>query len=602
MSNYVRMYAVPKEKYDAFLSGACKGDIKYTRQINQLDVNDGGKVIIRNDDNNKRTTNVSRNVASPPSDKPENHSTFETKSENDDHAGAVSDNLDFDNLEERLRRLKNPHGDETPQDYNERLASIRKTYKLPDPVIPSNTAPILPSDPEFLNKHTDNKSTRINGPTNSIKETEKKFVSFSPEIPPNYETTEVTPPMRVTSENPPRVFTPISQLNSSTVNQFPALSHQIQTIHNSPEPISSMIVDEDFGQRLNALPDEFFYRSPIRDYKDVIDELNWASNTDKLSDDIFDSPMEDLNAPSNSKSSKKISYKRDAGLRHNFKSPKSRSPKNSRSKTLLNVLKASKPIRNKITPNNGSRSEAMEIAPSYRSIINNAEPSSGVSDDMHDFPGTAMETQEIKSVKLPTNWQTLIKKKRRNLASSRAESPDERRAARLERQSEFNERRGPRAIQNVSDIPQKEKKALSLVSVKRTPRSHARSLEGKNLARAEKLAEVNERRGPRVSDKNTMSESPRQTRSSNRELVKSGTNATLAPHKVRVKIGEPQEEMVSIIKKPKKSIRKRDHSPEMQVVFTKTQPVKRKKDDSEEDDTASVDSDGDYKMWWRPKK
>ena len=27
MSNYVRMYAVPKEKYDAFLSGACKGDV-----------------------------------------------------------------------------------------------------------------------------------------------------------------------------------------------------------------------------------------------------------------------------------------------------------------------------------------------------------------------------------------------------------------------------------------------------------------------------------------------------------------------------------------------------------------------------------------------
>ena len=60
--------------------------------------------------------------------------------------------------------------------------------------------------------------------------------------------------------------------------------------------------------------------------------------------------------------------------------------------------------------------------------------------------------------------------------------------------------------------------------------------------------------------------------------------------KVRVKIGEPQSEMVSNFKK-KKSLRKRDHSPEMQVVFTKTQPVKRKKDDESED------SDGDYKMW-----
>ena len=45
------MYLVPKAAYDAFVLKANSGDIQYMRQINNVDVQDGGKVTIRNDDN-----------------------------------------------------------------------------------------------------------------------------------------------------------------------------------------------------------------------------------------------------------------------------------------------------------------------------------------------------------------------------------------------------------------------------------------------------------------------------------------------------------------------------------------------------------------------
>ena len=78
----------------------------------------------------------------------------------------------------------------------------------------------------------------------------------------------------------------------------------------------------------------------------------------------------------------------------------------------------------------------------------------------------------------------------------------------------------------------------------------------------------------------------------NRDMSKGEKIASIPSNpKVRVKIGEPQSEMVSIFKK-KKPLHKRDHSPEMQVVFTKTQPIKRKKDGHD-----SEDSDDHYKMW-----
>ena len=50
MSLFQQMYLIPKAVYDTFLTKANSRDIQYMRQINNVDVQDGGKVTIRNDD------------------------------------------------------------------------------------------------------------------------------------------------------------------------------------------------------------------------------------------------------------------------------------------------------------------------------------------------------------------------------------------------------------------------------------------------------------------------------------------------------------------------------------------------------------------------
>ena len=54
------MYLVPKAAYDAFVLKANSGDIQYMRQINNVDVQDGGKVTIRNDDNIKNVQPIKK--------------------------------------------------------------------------------------------------------------------------------------------------------------------------------------------------------------------------------------------------------------------------------------------------------------------------------------------------------------------------------------------------------------------------------------------------------------------------------------------------------------------------------------------------------------
>ena len=104
------MYAVPKEKYDAFIAGACKGDIKYTRQINQLDVNDGGKVIIRNDDHIKNSA-VSREKPPPQRKKPTfgqnidpQNNSRKKKNDSDDSSSSSGDFLA--GVDERIENLR----------------------------------------------------------------------------------------------------------------------------------------------------------------------------------------------------------------------------------------------------------------------------------------------------------------------------------------------------------------------------------------------------------------------------------------------------------------------------------------------------------------
>ena len=58
MANYKTLYLVSKTEYDNFLNGT--NSTKYQRQVNHLEVGDGGKVVIRNDDNYKFPKSVNK--------------------------------------------------------------------------------------------------------------------------------------------------------------------------------------------------------------------------------------------------------------------------------------------------------------------------------------------------------------------------------------------------------------------------------------------------------------------------------------------------------------------------------------------------------------
>ena len=90
------MYLVPKAAYDAFVLKANSGDIQYMRQINNVDVQDGGKVTIRNDDNIKNVQPVKKIILSSSTDP------------NTSHDDDVSDN-DSERSKENTSQTENTH-------------------------------------------------------------------------------------------------------------------------------------------------------------------------------------------------------------------------------------------------------------------------------------------------------------------------------------------------------------------------------------------------------------------------------------------------------------------------------------------------------------
>lgn len=62
-SSYSAMYMVPKTLYESFLSKSSEGNMRYVRQINNLDVTDGGKVTIRNDNTIRKSTSPAHHDA-----------------------------------------------------------------------------------------------------------------------------------------------------------------------------------------------------------------------------------------------------------------------------------------------------------------------------------------------------------------------------------------------------------------------------------------------------------------------------------------------------------------------------------------------------------
>ena len=643
MSSYVRMYAVPKEKYDAFLAGSCKGDIKYTRQINQLDVNDGGKVIIRNDDNIKKTTAPSNQQKIPtPSPPPPPEETFpkpnntfrksstedrnydssttspgkdasssDSSEINDDfwtdfnerlrklREGLPSERESLADFNERLRKLREglPSERESLDDFNERIRKIREglrserggSSQAPDDFQAEQS---FPSSGEGQNlnfpaKKNSSPEIQNNFPPRNENQTSNSLPQRDKSPPARKKGVKNSPhqslPMLVTSENPPRVFTRMSELNSSGVNpdRYPLLAQAINSIQ-----MDSELPEMDVNVNLNALPEDFFNSSQIRDYDDVINLLDWKSSTNNLNGDVFDAPMDTTETPLTT-SSKKMKNELKATRRGDRR-------KSMKNRSVFGALHARKPIHRRLaflrenasnvsTPLNEVQSVTsssnsllqMEISPVYRNRILNSQANDSMINNMGKVSENMVGERKIASIKLPSSWQSTFKKTRlsKKPFPDRQAEREVKRALRMQRQAGINERRGPRRIPLFDDSD-------SDSSAEGMTKS---SGEGRKVEMTSKNEGVEGTTG-----------SSRETRLKNRSKTKNdGTEMSKAESTtpLRVKIGKPQEDIISIVRK-KPTLRKRDHSPEMSVVFTKNKlPEKKKKEESEDDD------DDDYKMW-----
>ena len=266
------MYVVPQDKYDAFIAGACKGDIKYTRQINQLDVNDGGKVIIRNDDNIKNSRQFSQvtpqnSSTLPPSQGKNatilspNLSNSVQSSTNDSYSGPLPHGFKYNSTMDKSQ--------------NESNKSFNKSFNNPS-ISPMQTMTSQLS-PEISRDHemdTANNSTGGNGsstPNNQSYESPAVFFENA-----NLDSNDARQLPAVMSSNPPRVFTPLSELTSNSVHRNPLLSDQsvkISLPNNSSSNNDSAI--------LRMVPDNFFKNSQLIDMRDI---MKWSRSRDNFKD------------------------------------------------------------------------------------------------------------------------------------------------------------------------------------------------------------------------------------------------------------------------------------------------------------------------------
>ena len=656
------MYAVPKEKYDAFIAGACKGDIKYTRQINQLDVNDGGKVIIRNDDNIKNST-VTRQKTPPPNSPkrkvPSSTHNFDRgvyrgNKRDDDSSNSSSDSSDFlTNVNSRIEALKkrflssNSVRDGTDVSPNEREDGHAQINSQENPFIPNENDgnfsdeenPFIPPPESHDSANRSSKKSHAeNSPTVQIpRSIENPSGVFTPnnevrssvkshsENLPSVQIPQSISFMPVTSENPPRVFTPINELYSNA--QLPGIAQVLNAGRLNSNSINPLSANGSIPViNLNALPDDFFNQSPIRDLKDLKD---WSPSSDNLKNDIFDVSMEDLDSSPNSpkKSGRKdhvFKMRSNDGV---FKRPSQKAKRDRQA--LRNIIK-SRPLKSRIS---SERNSPMQIASSQNipAISYSSDQSEGMIEPVDQLESVEM----LESPNKPRKARKFAEKK----------EPTERQLTRSARQSVFDARRGPRSGQDFDAItsmiarypplpamqsfeippnagipipqpqPQELKYLMEMPKVvrnvrrsrKRSPDSERRKL------RSDKHSAYDERRAPRGSRRNLEDSSDEERRSPLRKND-SNENFPIVPYanstrtrlgkkasdqitsnssKVQVKIGKPAVEIVNIVRKKKKSDRKRDHSPELQARFSKNKnPEKRKKDGSSEED-----SDDDYKMW-----
>ena len=481
MSSYSRMYVVPQDKYDAFISGSCRGDVKYTRQINQLDVNEGGKVIIRNDDNVKNINSATSSSSFSP--KPPAKNISSASGINNKQQLNQSENLhDMSNISESNSDISMMNISEQSNSPASNNKNVNMTRIPPAPPLPTN---LLPSSP-IQNKKKNLKtpaSTPISGNYSIPKDLFENANQSSEDI---YQT-----PPAVMSQNPPRIFTPMSELVSNIYQ--PSFSEKIRPLINQSSSLENeknkmnpqnSVISEDSAM-LDQLPESFFKNAPLRDMNDVI---NWTQSRDK-SNDIFMEPGDQSTSKHTRKntnprtSNKASNFKRKIASKKRSNISVTRQKKGVKSTKKMKMKLASKdPINqdntSQASANKNGQSEVAiyssgadnsngnflggnDILPLPRMINNSDNVTPQIA-----LPSGPSNLNEIKNITLPD----VLRKKSRSIENSElSERYLRAKNRRKEREKDYNEKRGPRVVkviapvaQNViSEIPRNRKRSSS---------------------------------------------------------------------------------------------------------------------------------------------
>lgn len=612
------MYAVPKEKYDMFLSGSCKGDVKYTRQINQLDVNDGGKVIIRNDDNIKNISNFGSSQEKSRSNGPSKNN--ETAESSVSTKSSISQNqfippnektnlgdLSFSpNLSNNIMSESRNQSDNNPL-YNqsvssdisniigERSGSIRN-QNIEDISMKSAANHSVNSflNNDTIDEHLFNGSLQGNNRTSTpdrnstFTSSSNKTVEDSIQTPNLNETNNglngENAILPVLSENLPRIFTPAQELVSNAV------------VRREPENYWSEDKQEEV--LLDLLPNGFFNNSSgVRDFNDV---LQWTKANDYQKDifNLNDEPMPSADERYNphiprtrGALSKLSSLNHRSQKRAEISPLQSRTSKNRRSTTQEDEKIANETIRQyfdkkRSNPNQDIPSDIMRkiVSLSRNLSYNDSAPVSNL----------AIARRNINSMKNPR-----VENERKVINETN----------RRERQLEFEERRGPSMRRNlnedfdppnIDDIVENPsftsdfaktlmESSSSTVSpiekrVKKVtnPINEDERRSSKRESRRDRQSEFNERRGPSVKNTKLRVEIP---------TPKSSILDIIKKVKPSQSVKSPKEKLRELAAKSRK--KKRGHSPDPPIILSKKRNPSKKtryynSSDSEEEE---------YKTW-----
>lgn len=326
--SFNRMYLIPKGAYDAFIAGGDQSNVNYTRQFNNVDVNDGGKLIIRNDDNvkvqkdyQKKPTQTPNNDHGDTTTRQQNNTTISSEGSGNGGDGPPTvgdgpysfnnnnDNTNITNLSDRNEQLNN-NNNNNEQTFNNVLGYFRNLPQS-SPIFPNevgrdsidrtlNETPIQMRDDEAQTMMSLNMGTQTNPIANREVSTQapvsqnqgtqtspiEKREGFTQAPVSQSQGTQTSPIQILESGTQP----PASQNNSVQTVPIQMLDGGTQTeVRNfgtqADSPIVPMpIVPVTLDQSEPMIVDDYNNR--------IVDVTDWMNNNnnDINVDDVFDQP------------------------------------------------------------------------------------------------------------------------------------------------------------------------------------------------------------------------------------------------------------------------------------------------------------------------